>query len=91
MATESLPIVQTTVSGTSIRIRLADTADPMGANEWVDAQVSLKGLAHPADPTREIGNVDSLLVAEVQLAALRYVRETIGVEIQRLSALAGRR
>ena len=91
MATKALSIVKSAVSETSISIRLADTADPTRANEWVDVQVSLTGLIHPADPKREIGDVDLLLIAEVRLAALRHVRDVIGVEIQRLSALAGQR
>lgn len=90
MAKTHLPLVATNISAGSVRMRFADHPEPAQATEWLDFQVPLVELDDPSDPRRKIGNVETQLIAELRLAALRYVREIVGDETQRLSALAGR-
>lgn len=83
--TSTLQLLLTNVSQNHVRMRYANHADPAQATEWLDFQVPLKSLADPEIPQNPLGNVETALVAEVRLAALRYAREAIVAETQRLS------
>jgi hypothetical protein len=41
-----MKLVQTTIEETTVRMRLADHADPTEAVEWIEFQVPLSGLTH---------------------------------------------
>ena len=86
----ALQHVETTITETSIRMRLANNADDMHVTEWIElfipttAQLSLPAVNGdiPLGPlhTRQLG--------AIQLAVLRYVRDAIGEETQRLASLS---
>jgi hypothetical protein len=65
-------------------MRYADDPDPTRATQWFDLCVPLSALEHPLKPGEPIQETDSLPVAAVRVAALRYVRDAIGEETQRL-------
>jgi hypothetical protein len=84
-------LVETTISETTVRLRYANENEAAKSTEWIDIQVPLAELLvpHTHQPTK-IGNPEPYFVAEVRLAALHYVRDVIGAEIQRLGVVAGR-
>jgi hypothetical protein len=63
--------------------------DPKEAEYWIDFQVPLDELKHP-QTNNPLGDPEKQFLSEVRLAALRYARDVIGDETQRLSKLAGR-
>jgi hypothetical protein len=71
-------------------MRYADDPDPAKAKQWFDLCVPLSALEHPLKPGEPIQETDNLPVAVVRIAALRYVRDAIGEETQRLQELIGR-
>ena len=84
--------VETTISGTTVRMRLANHAAPMKATEWVelcvptDRKLSLPNAYGQENP---LGDLHIRRLAAIQLAVLRYVRDAIGEETQRLASLPG--
>lgn len=82
-----MKIVETTILENSIRMRLADQFDPTKATEWIELLVPMTALRHPRDEKRPLGDPDTQMVAEVREAALRYARQTIVDETQRLALL----
>jgi hypothetical protein len=81
--------VETTISGTSIRMRYANHADPAQATEWFAFEVPIgSGLTLPSTGGEiPLGEIRTRLLASVELAALRRVRDVIGDETQRLAVL----
>lgn len=83
--------VETTISGATIRMRLANHADPMKATEWVefcvpaDRKLSIPNSFGQDNP---LGALATRQLASIQLAVLRYVRDAIGEETQRLAGLS---
>lgn len=77
-----MKLVETNLTGESIRVRFADAEEAGDANEWIWFQVPLEGA------TRESGtplpNPKSLHLAEVLLVALRRAHRVIGDEIRDL-------
>ena len=90
MVETSLKLIETTISEAAIRMRYADQADPAKATEWIDVQLLIADLSDPANSQEPLGDPELQFLAENRLATLRRVRDVIGVEIQRLSVLAGR-
>jgi hypothetical protein len=84
-------LVETTIANATVRMRYADHEDLAHATEWIDFRVKIADLAHPR--AREVGeglgDPDLQFLLEIRLAALRYARDTIGDETQRLQELAG--
>ena len=82
--------VETTISGATIRMRLANHSDPLKATEWVelcvptDRKLSLQNAYGQENP---LGDLRSRRLAAIQLAVLRYVRDAISEETQRLASL----
>jgi hypothetical protein len=87
-----LQLVETKILPDAIQMRYADHSDPALAAQWCEFRVSLAGLNHPLvqGQPKPLGDPDAQFLAEVRLAALRYMRDVIGEETQRLSALIGR-
>jgi hypothetical protein len=81
-------IVQTTIGETSVQMRLADNADAQAATQWIEFCVPIAELKAPGGSS--LGVLEGYYLAELRLAALRYVRDVIGGETQRLSEFAGR-
>jgi hypothetical protein len=81
--------IETTISDTAIRMRFADHADPAQAKEWFAFEVPIGSKltlpSHSGDIP--LGELPTRLLASIQLAALRYVRDLIGEETQRLASL----
>jgi hypothetical protein len=81
----AMTIVQTTISGTTIQMSIADDRDPEKATQWLDFEIPLEPLIiatpHGAQP---LGDPGTHPLATIQEAALRYVRDAITVEIRRL-------
>ena len=84
-----MKLVETKISETAIYMRYADNPDIAKAMVWIDFQVAIADLI-AVDQRTPLGDVEERYLAEIHLAALRHVRDTIGVETQRLSSLAGR-
>src|SRR5205823_911958 len=86
-----LAIIETTISDSTIRMRLADNADPSAATEWVEFVVPLAPLTLPTVGGQDVplGPAEDRRLATIRLAALRYVRDAIGAETQRLARPPG--
>jgi hypothetical protein len=83
-----MKLIATTITETAVHMRYADNADAAKAKTWIDFQVPLEQLTLP--PERPLEDPELQYLAEVRLAALRYAREVIFAENQRLSSLANR-
>jgi hypothetical protein len=81
-------LVETTISGSSIRLRFADESNP--EFEWMHFQVPISELKEPNQQNSKLDEPELQYLAELQLAVLQYVRHAINAEIQRLAAQAGR-
>ncbi len=84
--------VETTISGATIRMRLANHADPLKATEWVELCVPTDGklsLPNAYGQDNPLGDLHTRRLASIQLAVLRHVRDAIGEETQRLASLPG--
>jgi hypothetical protein len=89
MREQAMQLVETKISETSVSMRYADNADPQQAVEWIEFRMPVAQLK--TDHGHKFGaEIEGYFLAEVRLAALRYVRDIIGGETQRLSGLAGR-
>ena len=88
MTAIALAVIDTTIAGKTVRMRLADNADPAQATEWVEFHVSLAALMDPADTRRQFGDPERHFLGGVQLAALLQARDALDREIQRLRAVA---
>jgi hypothetical protein len=84
-----MKLIETIVSATSVRMRYSNDEDAAQATQWIDFQVPIADLKGP-DQHNPLGDIECRYLAEIRLVALRYAREVIGVETQRLSNLAGR-
>jgi hypothetical protein len=85
----AMKLIETTVLETTVRMRYADNADPAKAKEWFAFEVPIAPLSLPSHSGDiALGDHHTRLFASVQLAALRYVRDAIGEETQRLAGLA---
>lgn len=84
----ALKHVETTVGETTIQMRYADHPDPAKATEWFDFQVKIADLRMVSGTP--VKDLESHYLAVVRQVALRYVRDVIGEETQRLATLAGR-
>jgi hypothetical protein len=86
----SLQHIETTISETTIRMRYADHNDPAQATQWFAFEVPIgPGLTLPTHGGDvALGALPTRLFASIQLAVLRYVRDAIGEETQRLAGLA---
>jgi hypothetical protein len=85
-----MKLVETKISETTVHMRYADNPDSATATAWIDFQVPLTELKHPQNRQNQLGDPELQYLAEVRLAALRYARDVVGGETQRLSGLAGR-
>jgi hypothetical protein len=83
-----MKLIETAITETAVYMRYADDADPEKAEQWIDFQVPLEKLELVDRP---LGDPELQFLAEVRQPALRYVRETVAAETQRLANLAGRR
>jgi hypothetical protein len=83
-------LVETKIAESTVRMRYADYDDAIQATEWIDFQVKIADLVHPRGRGDPLGDPDLQFLSEVRLAALRYARDTIGDETQRLQELVGR-
>jgi hypothetical protein len=81
-----MKLVETKISETAVHMRYADNPDLAKANQWIDFQVpldALKFLDHGGE--RALGNIEERYLGVIRVAALRYAREIIAAETQRLS------
>jgi hypothetical protein len=80
--------VETTILATTIRMRYANDPDRAKATEWFEFEVPIAPLSLPsASGDIALGELRTRLLASVELATLRYVRDAIGAETQRLAGL----
>lgn len=81
----AIRLIETVVSGTSIRMRFADQTNPADAKEWIEFQVPLSPLKLLNQNTEEIplGPVEKRSLELVREAALRYVQNVISEEMRR--------
>ena len=78
-------VVETTISGTGIRMRIADNDNPDEASEWVEFDIPLEPLTVATNSgSQSLGNPGDQYFVVIQEAALRYVRDAIDTEINRL-------
>jgi hypothetical protein len=86
-----MKLIETTVLETTIRMRYADNADPAKAKEWFAFEVPIGPLTLPTTSGDvALGELHTRYFSSIQQAALRYVRDAIGDETQRLANLSGR-
>jgi len=80
--------VETRILETTIRMRYADNPDPTKAKEWFEFEAPIGSLTLPAHSGEiPLGKLHARYLASIQLAALRYMRDAIGAETQRLAGL----
>jgi hypothetical protein len=82
-----MELVETTVSLSTIRLQLANNADPERATEWVEFEMPSERLMK-ADGKTPLGDPVSKRLVTVQLSALQYARDAIDEEIRRLLNIA---
>jgi hypothetical protein len=85
----AMKLIETTLSETSVHLQLADDADLEKATEWLEFEVPLAPLM--IDELNKLGNPATRHLSTIQVAALRYVRDAIVDETQRLARLLDRR
>jgi hypothetical protein len=83
-----MKLIETTVSETTVHMQLADDAQLEKAVEWLEFEVPIAPLM--LDQNNPLGDPAKRHLAIVQRAALRYVRDAIAEESQRLSTLIDR-
>jgi hypothetical protein len=84
MAEAALALIETTISGKAVRMRLADRAED--ASEWIEFQVKPEYEVMGRNLFDEPGR---LFLAEAHLAAIRRAQAAIDAETTRLSKLVG--
>jgi hypothetical protein len=86
-----MKLISTSLTDTHIWMRYADNADPTKATQWFEFQVPLADLVHPSSRSSQapvpLDVPDKEFVGAVRLAALRHVRNLVGGETQRLTAV----
>jgi hypothetical protein len=87
----TMQLVQTSFSEGFVHIRYANHADPARSTEWIDFQAPISELRDPQNRQMGLGNLDTLLIGEFRLAALRHAREALAAETQRLAPFASPR
>lgn len=86
-----MKLVETKISETAIHIRYADNPDSAKSTVWFDFQAPLKDLKIPdGGQEHPLGDPEARYLGSIRLAALRYVRDVIGEETQRLARLRDR-
>jgi hypothetical protein len=81
-----MTLVETTISETSITMRLSDSSDKEDSKEWAIFEVPTdRNFITAKGPIRLPLEIEP--VAVVQAAVLRYVRGAIDAEMARLSNL----
>jgi hypothetical protein len=87
----TLRLIATTVTESEIRCRLADPTPETG-DKWVELSIPITvelSLPNPTGgPDIPLGSLATRQLASIQLAVLRYVRDAIGSETQRLAGLS---
>jgi hypothetical protein len=78
-----LKLTETTISGTSVKMRLEDEDQSREPNLWVEFEVPLSDLM--LDANNPLGVPGRRPLAIVQRAALSRVQEAIYQEMKRLS------
>jgi hypothetical protein len=86
-----LQLIETTISGTSILIRYADSPDKAQAKHWIEFCVPLSELIDPATASDPLQPLEGQYFGSIQVAALRYARNALTDETQAISRLEGRR
>jgi hypothetical protein len=82
-----MQILETTLKASAVKIVLANNRDPSLATEKMDFEIPLTGLRDPREKDAPLGPLEDRHLATIQVAALRYVRNAITDEAQRLSGL----
>jgi hypothetical protein len=86
MPETTLVLIETTIAQKTVRMRLADQADP--PKEWIDFQV-IPG-EYQIENHKLSENPDRMPLGATRLAALRRAQSVIASEIARLSNLVGK-
>lgn len=81
-------LIETTILEKSVRLRLADNFDPAKASEWIDIHVLISNLK--GETGKPLDDPQTMRLALVQRAALRYAQDTITDETRSLLAKADR-
>lgn len=78
-----MKLIETTISDTSVHMRIADNSDPAKAKQWIDFQVPLDALLDPeASQEIPLGPASKRHLRSIRAAALRHARGLIVDEIQ---------
>jgi hypothetical protein len=86
----ALFIVETSFTGKHVTMRLADDEDAEKSSETIDLRIARSSPLGIPTGSGDIplGDIHTRQLATIQLAVLRYVRDAIGEETQRLSGLS---
>ncbi len=79
-----MKLIETVVTHTSVRIRLADDADRLKALNWIECQLQRSDLRRLSGTPA--ANLDALPLPTVRQVILENVRAAIDAEIARLKA-----
>lgn len=79
-----MKIVETILTDASVRVRIADDADCLKAQSWIDCQLARSGLRRLSGTP--VANLDDLALPIVRQVILENARAAIDAEIARLKA-----
>ena len=85
MSEAKLSLIETTICGKKIRMRLVDKSDP--PDEWIDLQLAPDDYVFGEKSLAK--NPERMPLGAVRLAALDRAQTAIAAEIARLSRLVG--
>ncbi len=86
----AMKLIETTLTARTARLKLASDAEA-DSPHWIDIQVPISALKFSTDTGEyDLGQPEKRYFGVIQVAALRYARDAISEEIQRLSSLTDR-
>jgi hypothetical protein len=77
-----MKLIETTVSEKTVRLRLADKAEPAEATEWLDVQMRHQDLKLPSGTV--VPRIRAQALGALEIAALDHVLRIVQREIERL-------
>lgn len=79
-----MKLIETTITDAAVRIRMADDADRLKAQSWIDCQLLRSALKRESGTPA--ANLDALPLPTVRQVILENARAAIDAEIARLKA-----
>jgi hypothetical protein len=80
-----MKLTETAITETSVRVRIADDADPLKAQAWIDCQLPRSALKRESGTLA--AGLDGWHLSIVRRVILENARAAIDAEIERLKGL----